>query len=192
MKKSLDAPFGLFPFFLLYAGLRRGEALALTYADIDRKNGVLHVNKKVSYSFHPPRLENWTKSEKGVRDVPLLLPLAAALPKDHIGLIFPGKDGGYTSENELTNKWRDYCRAVGFAETLAFDSGETAERFPITPHCLRHSFATICYEAGLDIRQAAKICGDNPETIEKVYTHLREKQAASAAEKLAAYFHGAV
>lgn len=190
VRTSLDAPFGLFPFLLLYTGLRRGEALALTYADVDRKAGVIHITKKVSQSFSPPRLENWTKSENGIRDVPLLKPLADALPKNHIGLIFPGPNGGYMSEYWLTKYWREYCRAVGFVEVSETDDGETMEEFPVTPHCLRHSFATICYEAGLDVRQAAKICGDTPEIVERIYTHLRQKQAASAAEKLSAYFGG--
>ena len=189
MKKSLDAPFGLFPFFLLYTGLRRGEALALSYSDIDRKAGVIHITKKLSYAGrNTPVMENWTKSENGIRDVPLLAPLAAVLPKDHIGLIFPGRNGEFMKNFEMYQRWRDYCRVVGFVETTTTDAGENVEAFPITPHCLRHSFATICYEAGLDARQAAKICGDTPETLEKVYTHLREGQRLTGAEKLAAYF----
>lgn len=188
VKKSADKPFGLFPLFLLYTGLRRGEALALTYADIDRKAGVIHVTKKLSYvGRSSPVLENWTKSENGIRDVPLLKPLADALPQNHIGLIFPGENG-YMMSHEIVKNWRNYCRAVGFVETCKTGKGKIVENFPITPHCLRHSFATICYEAGLDIRQAAKICGDTPETLEKVYTHLREGQQLTGAEKLAAYF----
>lgn len=190
VKASVNStPFGLFPFFLLYTGLRRGEALALTYADIDRKAGVIHINKKLSYAGRDfPILENWTKSENGIRDVPLLKPLADALPKDHIGLIFPGRDGSYMRNSEITRNWKNYCRAVGFFEKIITDEKKTIESFPLTPHCLRHSFVTICYEAGLDPRQAAKICGDTPETLEKVYTHLREGQRLTGAEKLAAYF----
>lgn len=189
VKNSLNAHFGLFPFLLLYTGLRRGEALALTYADIDRKAGVIHVTKKLSYAGRStPVLENWTKSENGIRDVPLLKPLADALPRDHIGLIFPGEDGSYMKVHEAVDHWRTYCRETGLSRSTVTDSGKTVIDYPVTPHCLRHSFATICYEAGLDIRQAAKICGDTPETLEKVYTHLREGQQLTGAEKLAAYF----
>ena len=35
VNEAVNAPFGLFPFLLLYTGLRRGEALALTHEDID-------------------------------------------------------------------------------------------------------------------------------------------------------------
>ena len=182
--KWRDAEFGLFALFLLYTGMRRGEALAITYKDIDRKKGVIRVNKKLSYaSSSRPVLEDWTKSANGIREVPLLAPLAAALPKNRIGLVFPGEQGGCMTYYELHRKWRAFCRDVGFVEVTP--DGE--EQFPITPHCFRHSFATICYEAGLDPRQAAKICGDTPETLEKVYTHLRQGKESSAAEKLAAF-----
>ena len=193
VRESWDkTPFGLFALLLLFTGLRRGEALALTYADIDRKAGVIHINKKLNYAYgETPQLEGWTKTENGMRDVPLLKPLADALPTDHIGLIFPGKDGGFMRKGEIRRTWQRYCRAVGLVETAATDTGIIITDYPITPHCLRHSFATICYEAGLDVRQAAKIFGDTPEVLNDVYTHLREQRQQSAAEKLSAYF-GAV
>lgn len=180
------APFGLFAFFLLYTGLRRGEALAISYSDIDRTRGVIRVEKKLNYTYgNRPHLDYFTKSENGVREVPLLAPLAEALPRDRVGLIFPGADGGFMPEGELWRNWWEYCRAVGLNLIEIGGDGKEQESFPITPHCLRHSFATLCYEAGLDIRQAAEICGDTPEVLGKVYTHLRENKKATGAEMLA-------
>lgn len=178
----------LFGYLLLYTGCRRGEALALTYRDIDRKAGVIHITKKVSYATGKPVLENHLKSENGLREIPLLPPLAAALPKNRIGLLFPGDDGGYMRPHEITREWRHYCRDVGLNQIQQGETGETVETFPITPHCFRHSFATICYEAGLDPRQAAGLLGDTPEVVEAVYTHLRQDRRQTAAEKLTAYF----
>ena len=43
--RAHEARFWLFPYLLLYTGMRRGEALALSYNDIDRKAGVIHVTK---------------------------------------------------------------------------------------------------------------------------------------------------
>lgn len=180
------APFWLFPYLLLYTGLRRGEALALNYSDVDRKAGVIHVTKKISFALggSAPRLENHLKSENGARDVPLLTALAAALPKDKVGLIFPGEDGGFMTTTELIRNWREYCRAVELNKLTVIDEKHIKETFPITPHCLRHSYATICYEAGLDSRQAAKFLGDTVQTLEGVYTHLRKTHSETAAEKL--------
>lgn len=110
-----------------------------------------------------------------------------ALAKNRIGLLFPGDDGGYMTPYEITREWR-YCRDVGLNQIQQGENGETVETFPITPHCFRHSFATICYEAGLDPRQAAGLLGDTPEVVEAVYTHLRQNRRQTAAEKLTAYF----
>lgn len=182
------APWWLFPYLLLYTGLRRGEALALSYSDVDRKSGVIRISKKLSYACGSiPVLEDYTKSKNGIREIPLLPPLAQALPKDRIGLIFPGQAGGFMKMGEITKNWKAYCRAVGLNDFQVSDEGETVEVFPVTPHCFRHSFTTICYEAGLDPRQTAAILGDTPEVVEKVYTHLREDCRQTAVEKLIAH-----
>jgi integrase len=186
--RAQEARFWMFPYLLLYTGMRRGEALALSYSDIDRKAGVIHVTKKLSYAYgQRPQMEDHLKSSNGKRDIPLLPPLAAALPRNRVGLIFPGEDGGFMRASEITTNWRAYCRDVGLNEFVRLDDGQVKETFPITPHCFRHSFATICYEAGLDPRQAAEILGDTPEVLEGVYTHLRAGQRRTAAELLAAY-----
>lgn len=178
------ATFWLFPYLLLYTGLRRGEAAALTYADIDRKNMVIHVNKKLNYAYGgKPKLENFLKSKNGMRDVPLLPPLANALPKNAIGLVFPSESGEYMTDSQIKWRWQRYCCEVGLVD----DSGDEL-KYPITPHCLRHSFATICYEAGLDPRAAAQFLGDDVKTLEAVYTHLRDGKKMSAAEKLIRHF----
>ena len=182
-----SASWWMFGYFLLYTGCRRGEALALTYQDIDRKAGVIHITKKISYATGKPVLENHLKSENGKRDIPLLAPLAAVLPQNRIGLVFPGDNGSYMKPHEITREWRHYCRDVGLNEIRQGTNGKTVEAFPITPHCFRHSFATICYEAGLDPRQTAGILGDTPEVVEAVYTHLRQSRRKTAAEKLKEY-----
>lgn len=185
--EAQTAHWWLFGYLLMYTGLRRGEALALTYQDIDRKAGVIHVNKKVNYATGHPKIDDFLKSENGLRKVPLLPPLARALPRDSIGLIFPGKDGGLMTDHEIWKNWREYCRDIGLNDVQQTDAGEIVETFPITPHCFRHSYATICYEAGLDPRQAAELLGDTPEVVDSVYTHLREAKRQTAAEKLVSY-----
>lgn len=183
------APFWLFPYFLLFTGMRRGEAAAISYSDIDRKAGVIHVTKKLSYVCGSrPVMDDYLKSKNGVRDVPLLQPLANALPKDRIGLVFPGASGTFMTANEIVKNWQSYCHAVGLNDVQVSDEGKSIETFPITPHCFRHSFITICYEAGLDSTQTAKFVGDSPKVVEKIYTHLREKKNKTAVELLEAHF----
>ena len=102
------------------------------------------------------------------------------------GYVMVHPDGSVPEHDHATVE--SYCRDIGLNEIQRTDAGKLVETFPITPHCFRHSFATICYEAGLDPRQAAQILGDTPEVLEGVYTHLRDGRRQTAAEKLAAHF----
>ena len=175
-------------YFLLFSGLRRGEALALQYSDIDRKENVIHVTKKVNFTNpQHPTVDDFLKSKNGKRDVPLFRPLADRIPKNRIGLMFPGKSGGLMTAGEFRNNWIHFCREVGFSKTIKNSDGSTTETFAMTPHALRHSFATICYEAGADPRQAAQMLGDTPQVTEEIYTHLRTAKQKIAWEKMDAF-----
>ena len=175
-------------YFLLFSGLRRGEALALQYSDIDRKENVIHVIKKVNFTNpQHPTVDDFLKSKNGKRDVPLFRPLADRIPKNRIGLMFPGKSGGLMTAGEFRNNWIHFCREVGFSKTTKNSDGSTTETFAMTPHALRHSFATICYEAGADPRQAAQMLGDTPQVTEEIYTHLRTEKQKIAWEKMDAF-----
>ena len=52
---------------------------------------------------------------------------------------------------------------------------------PFTAHQLRHTYATILYEAGVDVLTAQRLLGHaDVETTLRIYTHLtKEKQRAS-------------
>lgn len=159
---------------LLYTGCRRGELLALTWQDIDREAGVIHVTKKVNYATGKPVLEHKLKSKNSQRDIPILAPLAAVLPqKPRIGLIFCGEDGAPMSIGHWNRRWISYTARAGI-------SG-------ITPHQFRHSFATLLYEAGVDIKVGAAYLGDTEKVVQDVYEELRATRAATGAERLNAY-----
>lgn len=157
---------------LLYTGMRRGEAMALTWGDVDKSAGVIHITKKVNYATAPVTVDNFLKSQNGRRDVPILAPLAAALPENRIGLVFGGDDGKHLTEYQFNKRWAAYCEAVGIKAT---------------PHQFRHSFATICYEAGIDSMSAAAMVGDTTEVVSKIYTELRKSHHEQEAERVSAY-----
>lgn len=160
---------------LLYTGLRRGELLALTWQDIDRKAGTITVDKKLNYAVTARgALEHQLKSDNGNKPRPLLAPLAEVLPKDRVGYIFHGNDGGPLSEYVFYRRFAAYRKAVGLPDE-------------ITPHCFRHSYATICFDAGIDAKDAAAFLGDTEEVVRKVYMELRENHRISSADKVSAY-----
>lgn len=172
VKAGKDAPFGLFALVCLYAGLRRGEALALSYEDIDRKAGLIHVTKAVEYVGNNAHIKS-PKTAAGVRDVPLLSPLADALPPKGTGLLFPREDGQPLTKTQYRKRWLKYCAAIGH---------------DITAHQLRHGFATILYEAKIPDKDAQEILGHSDITLTRnVYTHIRQQQKDATAKKLNRY-----
>ena len=172
VKSGGDAPFGLFALVCLYAGLRRGEALALMYEDIDRKNAQIHVTKAVEYVGNNGQLKQ-PKTAAGVRDVPLLKPLAAAIPAKGKGFIFHREDGKILTKEQYKKRWSKYCKSIGF---------------DITAHQLRHGFATILYEAGIADKDAQELMGHSDIALTRdVYTHIRAAQKKETAKKLDRY-----
>ena len=166
---------------LLYTGMRRGELLALHWQDVDLDEGVIHVTKKVNFVNSVPILETNLKSENGRRNIPILAPLLAVLPRERrIGLVWKGEKGGFMTEYEFYKAWSKYCEDAG----LPF--GEDG-RPVITPHCLRHSFATIAYEAGIDPKTAASWLGDTEEVMRSVYEELRDAHVEKNAGPMNAY-----
>ena len=158
-------PFGLFAFFLLYTGLRRSELLALCYEDI--KGGFIDVNKVVVFDGNEPVIRPYTKSQAGMRRVPVLAPLQPYTKGK--GLIF-NVDGKPLSRSQLLKGWAGYKKRTGVT---------------CNPHQLRHAFATLCYDAGIDSKQAQYLLGHSKEsTTREIYTDLRQNKIDEAVEKL--------
>ncbi len=179
---------------LLYTGCRRGELLALNWQDIDRKAGTITINKKLNYEYgNIPRLEHFMKNRNrenndgSGRVIPLLAPLAEVLPNRRLGLIFHNEQGQPLTAAQLSKRWKTYCRNTGLVEYVQNENGKPIPTYPITPHCFRHSFTTICYEAGLDVKTMAAFIGDTEQVTTTVYAELRARHHASGAERVNAY-----
>ena len=165
--------FNLLPILLYYTGCRRGEAMALEWADIDTKARVIHVTKEVEYHGNVPVIVKWTKSAAGRRDIIIRTKLLELLPKrKKKGLLFPGKDGGPMTKGELIQWWDDL-------------------KLGITPHQLRHAYVTELYEAGVPAEVAMTQTGHSDiKTMRGIYTHIRDSQTDKARALLDAYDAG--
>lgn len=173
--QSKDAPFWLFAHLVMHTGLRRGEALALTYQDIDRENNVINITKAVYFDSHKqPHIKDSTKTKAGMRHVPILPPLLEALPNQDIGYIFPNKKNTLMTEGEFDTQWEHFVKATGIT---------------CTPHQLRHVMATFCFEAGLKEKDTQDILGHaDIATTHKIYTHIRETRRQKNYDKLSDLF----
>lgn len=176
VREGISRPFGLYAGICLYAGLRRGEALALRYEDIDRKRGKIHVSKSVEFWGNSPHVKP-PKTENGIRDVPLIDALSAAIPMG-TGYLFhaEGEPEKPLTLSQFRKLWDGYCDGIGYK---------------LTPHQLRHGYATMLYEAGIGDRDAQAWMGHADIHMTRgIYTHIREARAQESASRLNAYANG--
>ena len=174
---SVDAPFGLFPVLLLCTGLRKSEALALNWSDVDFERRTISITKSLDYTNGAnPKLKP-PKTDAGVRVVPMIDILydllIEARSKSKTDLLFPspqrrGKGGGIMTLRGYEGAWLRYCQATGFMD---------GDKPTITAHNLRHGTATLMFELGVDELTAQKILGHSRiEITREIYTDLRIAQ----------------
>lgn len=161
--------FDFLPYFLLNTGLRISEALALNFDDIDLENKKITVNKHLIYDGNRPIIENKTKTTASERKVILLDRVAERLPQKS-GLLFTNEDGEPFKRSQLRSKWEEYQKRY---------------RLTLTAHQLRHGYATMLFEAGIDAKDAQELMGHSDiNTTRSIYTHIRDKRRNETAEKL--------
>jgi integrase len=162
----------LFPYFILYTGLRKGEALALTGADINLEERTISVNKSVYFKSNKPMIKS-PKTEAGYRVVPILDPLLPYIPKlkpnEYLfsSVQDPEKPMGYALFNV---RMKQYHKKTG----TTFGA-----------HQLRHSFATILFECGIDAKTAQHLLGHAQiSTTMDIYTDFRKEAEQETAKRL--------
>ena len=197
-----DHDFGLFAMVLLFAGLRRGEALYLDIdRDVDFDNKLIHVRGALSFSDGIQGSKSEGKTEAADRTIPLNDFLAEAL-KDHHGLLLSKQDGSMMSLSSFTRKYESY---ITYLETIMNGChkrwyGKTKEHkqlledgqalppwkdIHIRCHDLRVTFCTMCYDAGIPIKTLQAWMGHADATmIIKIYAKLTAEKEQLDATKL--------
>lgn len=158
VKNGLNCHFGSFAYLLLHTGLRRGEALGLRSEDVDFENKLIHVRRSVYFKSNRPDLKE-PKTKAGIRTV-FLLDCLEPILKGKEGYIFGGDEP--MTEQAFRRAWERYQRESGVK---------------ITPHQLRHAYATILYENEITAKSAQRLLGhaDIKTTLE-IYTHISQKR----------------
>ena len=151
---------------LLYgAGLRIGEALSLTKGEVDEllKSGrdTLAITGKGNKTRLVPLLPQALQALKAYYDA---CPwLAAASPKSRV---FVGARGGALDPAIVQKRVREIRRGLGLAES-------------VTPHALRHSFATHLLGAGGDLRTIQELLGHASLSTTQRYTDVDAARLAA-------------
>lgn len=165
---ALRLPDGLFPLLLLYTGLRRGEALALTWDDID--GDFIRVRRSVTYERGNQPILGDTKTAAGRRNIPLMPILAKRLADRGQGFLFGGeKVLPYTSFKRM------WARLQGEIDALK----------GVTPHTLRHTYLMLLRRANVDPVTQQYLMGHTDfETTADIYTTIDDADVRDARQLL--------
>ena len=160
---------------LLYAaGMRVSELVSLPLAEVRKDLSVVAVSGKGNYE----------------RLVPLNPPARRAL-QDYLAIRshFLSKRAG--SAHGSANRWLFPSKGslghitrqavLQMLKNLALESGMDASR--VSPHVLRHAFATHLLERGADLRSLQRMLGHADISTTQMYTHVRRKRLQESLEK---------
>lgn len=174
----------------MYTGVRRGEGLALQWRDVDLDQKEIAVYKSVEHRGNRPVVGE-TKTENGIRTVPLLPALEALLeiyrgsagPADYV----IGGQPEPLSYGQYNNRWEGFCRDIGLSKPSDGQEIHGHNYALVTPHQLRHLYATELYRAGIPMEIAVRMMGHaDSEMIKRVYLDVNASMLQEAASKLMA------
>ena len=191
---------------MMLSGLRRGEATALTWADIDLDARTISVTK--SWDFAAGRVKGpKTAAGERVVHIPRLLTdyLRAEREADPDTLyVVHTARGMRMTEIAWRRLWDSYMVDLnvkyGFfgsvskhATRTKLEDDQERGALPIvirtfTPHELRHTFCTLLYRSGVDVLTARDQMGHSSvQVTQEIYTHLDKQYKARKMEALDEY-----
>jgi integrase/recombinase XerC len=147
---------------LLYSsGLRIGELVGLDLADLDLEQSLVRVTGK---GGRQRILPVGSKAMSALRDY-LRLRSQAGEPSQPA--LFLGRRGGRLNDRVFRRRFNGYIMKLGLATGLS-------------PHALRHTFATHMLEGGADVRTVQELLGHVSLSTTQKYTHVNLTQLMKA------------
>jgi len=145
-------------------GIRVSELVDLAESDVDFAGGVLHVRGKGKKQRTSPIGPTALAAIRKYIDLRRAEPRAASFDQRSL---FVNKHGQRLSTRSVRRKLDKYLAAAGLDPT-------------ISPHTLRHSFATHMLNNGADLRSVQELLGHQSLSTTQIYTHLTSKRLKEA------------
>lgn len=141
---------------LMYSsGLRVSELINLTVNDVDLKNSLVRIFGKGSKERIVPLNDYATEALNNY--------ILYHRPK-----LFKQKESNYLFLNNHGNQ----MTRQGFFKTLKKITKEKGIKSELSPHTLRHSFATHLLKYGADLRSIQELLGHSDISTTQIYTHI--------------------
>ncbi|MGG0938710.1 tyrosine-type recombinase/integrase [Brevibacillus centrosporus] len=160
-----------------YLGLRRQEICGLKWENVDFTNRIIHI-KKVRVSAGKETVTKNPKTKKSKRVLYIEDELFEVLQKckarydknrkllgsefENSGYVFTKSNGKTYKVNYITDLFKEFLQKNDLPQ--------------IRLHDLRHTFASILYDVGVDLKSISEALGhSNVGTTDKIYTHRFDK-----------------
>jgi len=168
----------------LYTGMRIGEVLALNYnEDIDLDNKMIKVTKNLTKDRNKKTIIGPTKTKSGKRNIEIN-ELTEDIIIDSLNnkienknkVLFCQANKKLYVDNTINSAFKRICKNAGITK-------------PVNTHMLRHTFATRCIEAGVDLPVLQKLMGHaNIETTINtygdIYNYYKQKETQKVIDYL--------
>ena len=169
VKKSTDCTFGMFAYWAMYTGMRRGELLALEWKDVDIENRIIKINKSLYHKSNKPHIKK-PKTITSIGEVPILDKLLDKINPQKNGLVFANENGNYLTNAQFNKLWDAYKKET---------------QIDATPHQFRHAYATMLFEAGIPPEEMQILLRHAQlSTTMDIYTDIREQKQKNVFEKV--------
>ena len=183
---------------MLLTGMRISEVGGLCWSDVDYENDIIHIRRALysQYEYGERHLRfTTTKTINSVRDIPMMADCKKMLKlqkknqdriKKELGkryrseyeeglsdLVFTSSMGSAATRYNVAPIINKIVQSINLREDYESvqENREPVYMKPVSPHALRRSFCTRCFEAGMNIKVVQKIMGhNNYATTANIYT----------------------
>lgn len=183
---SRDMPPMWHAFFrlLAYTGMRKGEAMALEWGDVDFEKSRLHITKSVGVGILEKKKVYKPKTEKSTRTLDIDDETMKILEKWRktqlqVGgriskLLFTNSRGSYIVRSLPIKVLDSHCKRYGIE--------------PITLHGFRHTHCSLLFASGASIKEVQERLGHSDvKTTMDIYAHVTETCKKAAINRFSAY-----
>lgn len=173
---------GVLPMFYLelVTGLRKGELAALLWDDLDTDNNTISVSKQLTHDKDGNLTVTRPKTETSIRQV--------SIPQEAVDLLVQEHekhpDSPYLFPSPLTGQAYHPDSIVNLHKKILKDAHLPHIRF----HDLRHTFATMALQNGVDVKTVSTMLGhyDAGFTL-RTYTHATRQKQDEAAQTMGSF-----
>lgn len=175
---------------LAFSGMRKGEALALTWRDINFKTKEIRINKALSRGKNSKLYIKSTKTNEArtikmdEKTMGVLRMWKKKQKEDYFKL---GFNTSKPSQLVFSNEKNEFIQPSKTREWILYVQ-EKYNLKKVTTHGLRHTHCSLLFEAGATLKEVQDRLGHSDiKTTMNIYTHVTKKAQEQAIQKFSSY-----